>query len=168
MPNGGVSDEREVVAACLDLLFVGEKQVVRSETRGGLGMPSDEERMLSYIRENLEGMSEETILDFLEKNRGRHPVEPNLDPRGRLLPIADEEFRHIFRDGEGWTRFRETFPESDGSLRVSRVGFDGAVSQALIYAGQQFDWETGSSGFWLFTKTGGEWVEAGRAGEWLL
>lgn len=162
--NGNFADEREVVAFCLDLLFVDSGQVVRAETRGGLGMPSDEERMLSYIRENLDGVNEKTISDFLEKNRGRHPVEPELNPGGRLTVVNDEEFRHIFRDGEGWTRFRETFPDSDGTLRFSRVGFDEIVSQALIYAGQQFDWDTGSSGFWLLTKSGGVWAEAGRGG----
>jgi hypothetical protein len=164
MPNGTFDDEREVVALCLDLLFVGEKQAVRAETRGGLGMSSDEARMLEYIRENLEGISEETISDFVEKNRERHPVEPSLDPKGRLVPVNDGEFRRIFRDGDGWNRFRETFPESDGTLRVSRVGFDRGVAEALVYAGQQFDWEAGSSGFWLFAKVGGEWIEAGRAG----
>ncbi len=163
--NGTFDDEREVVAVCLDLLFIGEKQVVRAETRGGLGTPSDEERMLSYIRENLEGVGEETLSNFVEKNRGRHPVEASFDPKGRLVPVNDEEFRHIFRDGEGWNRFRQTFPESDGTLRISRVGFDGGFSQALMYAGQQFDWDTGSSGFWLFVKVGGEWVESGRAGD---
>ncbi|MGH3087674.1 MAG: hypothetical protein ACRDSJ_10215, partial [Rubrobacteraceae bacterium] len=162
--NGSPSDEREVVEICLDLLFVGEKQAVRAETRGGLGMPSDEARILAYIRENLEGIREETITDFVEKNRERHPVEPNFDPKSRLIPVSDEEFRHIFRDGEGWSRFRETFPDSDGTLRISRVGFDGGVSQALVYAGQQFDWDAGSSGFWLFTKDGGSWAESGRAG----
>lgn len=162
--NGAFSDEREVVAVCLDLLFVGQKQVARAETRGGLGMLSDKERMLAYVRENLGGVREETIADFVEKNRGRHPVEPGFDPKGRLITVADEEFRHIFRDGEGWTRFRETFPDSDGTLRISRVGFDGSVSQALVYAGQQFGWEAGSSGFWFFEKFGNEWVVAGRAG----
>lgn len=168
MANGTPSDEREVVGACLDLLFVGEKQVVRAETRGGLGMPSDEERMLDYIRDNLEGVRGETISDFVGKNRERHPVESNLDPKGRLVPVNDEEFRRIFRDGEGWSRFRQTFPGSDGTLRISRVGFDVGISQALVYAGQQFDWDAGSSGFWLFEKFGEEWIEVGRAGSEVL
>jgi hypothetical protein len=160
-------DEREVVKKCLDLLFVGEKQAVLAETRGGLGMPSDEARMLEYIRENLDGIREETIEDFRSKNRERHPIAPDLDPKGRLIPVGDEEFRRIFRDGAGWTRLRETFPDSDGTLRISRVGFDEDITQALVYAGQQFDWNVGSSGFLLFEKAGEGWTETGRAGEWL-
>jgi len=166
MFNGTIADEREALRACLARLHLGERQVVRSMTRGGLQAPADE-RMLSYLRENLEGMDEETLADLLAKNREQHPVEPNLNPGGRLICVGDEEFEHIFRDAEGWTRFRRKFPGSDGTLRFSRVGLDRNVSQAMLYVGQQFDWNIGSGGFWLFSKLGGAWGEAGRVGTWL-
>jgi hypothetical protein len=164
MLNGTIADEQEVLTACLAQLHLGERQVVRSLTRGGLQVPADE-RMLSYLRENLEGLDEETLNDFLAKNREHHPIEPDLNPGGRLVCVGDEEFEHIFRDG--WARFRREFPESDGTLRFSRVGFDRDVTQAMLYAGQQFDWNVGSGGFRLFSKLDGEWTEAGRAGSWL-
>lgn len=123
--------------------------------------------MASHLRENLEDLDEETLNDFLAKNREHHEVEPDLNPGGRLICLNDEEFRHVFRDEEGWDRFRRMFPESDGTLRFSRVGFDQEVTQALIYAGQQFDWSVGSAGYWLFSKYDGEWVESGRLGRWI-
>jgi hypothetical protein len=123
--------------------------------------------MLDYLRENLEGLDEETLTDFLAKNRGQYAIEPDLNPGGRLLCVGDEEFGHIFRDTDGWTRFRRQFPESDGTLRFSRVGLDRDVTQAMLYAGQQFDWNVGSGGFWLFSKFSGEWTEAGRVGDWI-
>ena len=166
MFNGTIADEQEVLTACLTRLHLGERQVVRSPTRSGLHMPGDE-RMLSYMRENLEGLDEETLTDFLAKNREQHPVAPDLNPGGRLVCVGDEEFEHIFRDGEGWTRFRREFPASDGTLRFSRVGLDREVTQAMLYAGQQFDWNLGSGGFWLFSKSDGEWTKAGRVGSWI-
>jgi hypothetical protein len=81
--------------------------------------------------------------------------------------VGGEEFGHIFRDAEGRTRFRQEFPESDGALRFSRVGLDGNVSRAMLCAGQQFDWNVGSGGFWLFSNPHGEWAEAGRVGNGL-
>jgi hypothetical protein len=130
-------------------------------------MPGGDERMLSYLRENLDGLLEETLADFLAKNREQHPVEPDFNPEGRLVCVGDEAFEHIFRDGYGRARFRRTFPESDGTLRFSRVGLDRDVTQAILYAGQQFDWNVGSGGFWLFSKLDGEWAEAGRVGSWI-
>ncbi len=166
LSNGTVTDEREVLAVCLDRLYLGAGQVTRSLTRSGLPPPG-EEQAISYLRDNLDGLDEETLADFLAKNREQHPVEPDLNPGGRLICVDDEEFHLIFRDGEGWERFRRTFPESDGTLRFSRVGFDRDVTQAMLYAGQQFDWNVGSGGFWLFSKAGGAWVESGRAGTWI-
>ncbi len=167
MPNGTIADEQEVLIACLAQLHLGERQVVRSMTRSGLHMSSDEERMLSHMRENLDSLREETLADFLAKNREQHQVEPDLNPGGRLICVGDEEFEHIFRDGDGWARFRREFPETDGTLRFSRVGLDRDVTQAVLYAGQQFDWNVGSGGFWLFSKLDGEWTEARRVGSWL-
>jgi hypothetical protein len=166
MFNGTISDEREVLAVCLDHLYLGDGQVVRALTRSGLHRPT-EARTISYVRDNFEGLDEETLDDFLAKNREQHPVEPDLNPGGWLICVDDKEFEHIFRDGEGWERFRRTFPESDGTLRFSRVGLDWEVTQAMLYAGQQFDWRVGSGGFWLFSKIDGAWVESGRLGTWI-
>jgi hypothetical protein len=164
--NGTFADEQEVLTACLAKLHLGERQVVRSLTRSGLQVPADR-RMLDHLRENLGGLDEETLTDFLAKNREQYALEPDLNPGGRLLCVGDKEFGHIFRDGDGWARFRRQFPESDGTLRFSRVGLDRDVTQATLYAGQQFDWNVGSGGFWLFSRYNGEWTEAGRVGSWI-
>ena len=167
MFNGTIADEREVLEVCLGSLYVGAGQVVRASTLSGLRGRVDEGRMLSYLRENLVGLGEETLADFVAKNRERHPVQPDLDPEGRFVCLDDREFHRVFRDGEGWERFRRMFPGSDGTLRFSRVGLDRGVTQALIYAGQQFDWNVGSGGYRLISKIDGSWAERGRVGTWL-
>ena len=167
MPNGTIADEREVLEACLGLLYVGPGQVVRSSTVSGMRGDVDDRRTLSYLRENLGGLDEETLADFVAKNRERHPVAPDFDPEGRLVCLDDGQFHHLFRDSEGWERFRRAFPGSDGTLRFSRVGLDRDATQALIYAGQQFDWNVGSGGYRLFSKDDGSWTERGRVGVWI-
>ena len=79
MLNGTIDDEQEVLTTCLAQLHLGERQVVRSLSRGVLQTPADEP-MLSYSRENLEGLDEGTLTDFLAKNRAQHPIEPDLNP----------------------------------------------------------------------------------------
>ncbi len=165
--NGTIADEREVLEVCLGHLYVGAGQVVRSLTLSGLRGTVDEARMLSYLRENLVGLGEETLADFVAKNRERHPVRPDFDPEGRFTCLDDRQFHRVFRDGEGWERFRRMFPDSDGTLRFSRVGFDRGVTQALIYAGQQFDWNVGSGGYRLFSKRDGSWTERAKVGTWI-
>jgi hypothetical protein len=36
--------------------------------------------MLSYLHGNLDDLREETLADYLAKNREQHPVEPDLNP----------------------------------------------------------------------------------------
>src|SRR4028119_333318 len=84
---------------------------------------------------------------------------------GQRVCLNDEAFHHVFRDGEGWERFRREFPLSDGTLRFSRVRLDRGVKQALIYAGQQFDWNVGSGGYRLFTRREGVWTEDAKVGD---
>ena len=94
MFNGTIADEQEVVTACLDRLHLGQRQVVRSMTRSGLQVPSDG-RMVPYLRENLEGLDEETRGDFLRKNREHHPIEPDLNPGGRLVRVGEEGIQEV-------------------------------------------------------------------------
>ncbi|MGB3633171.1 MAG: hypothetical protein WA982_03950 [Rubrobacteraceae bacterium] len=164
--NGTIADENEILIVCLGHLYLSEGQVVRSQTRSGVQMFGGERRMVYYLRENL-SIEEETLEDFVAKNREQHPVEPDLNPGGRLICVEDEEFQRIFSAADGWNRFRQTFPESDGTLRFSRVGLNRSVTQAVLYAGQQFDWDVGSGGYWLLSKSDGDWVETGRSGVWM-
>lgn len=164
--NGAIFDESEALSVCLEYLYLSDRQVARSLTRSVSQMAGDEARLASYLRESLD-LDEETLDDFVAKNREQHPVEPDLNPEGRLICVDDEEFRRIFRDADGWDRFRCTFPESDGTLRFSRVGLNRSITQAVLYAGQQFDWDVGSGGYWLLSKSDGEWIEAGNSETWL-
>ncbi len=167
MFNGSVADEREVLEVCLGRLYVGAGQVVRSLTVSGSRGEVDEERTVTYLRENLSGLGEDTLRDFLTKNRERHPVDEIFDSEGPLVCLDDAGFHDVFKDGDGWERFRRNYPESDGTLRFSRVGLDPDVTQAVLYAGQQFDWSVGAGGYWLFSKAGGSWTESGRVGTWI-
>ena len=164
--NGNIVDEREVLAACLGQLYRGGGQIVRSLTRSVANMAGGEERLASYLRENLD-LNEETLADFIVKNLEQHPVEPDLNPGGRLVCVSDKEFQRIFSDADGWDRFRQTFPESDGTLRFSRTGLNRSLTQAVLYAGQQFDWDVGSGGYWLLSKFEEGWREVGKVGSWI-
>jgi len=60
-------------------------------------------------------VNDEPLTDFFAKTRGPYPVKPDLNPGGGLACVGDDEFELIFRDGDGWARFRQEFQAS--SLR---------------------------------------------------
>jgi hypothetical protein len=168
--NGTIADEAVVLRVCLHALGIGSKQVVHAWTdqHRSVGSPEDESaRAVAYLRKKLKGLQEETLGDFLAKNKERHLVAPDLTLAGRLVCIADEDLRHIFRDYQGWERFRETYPDSRGTVGFSRVGFNPALTQGLVYAGIQADWLTGQGAYWLYSRSPGGWVELASAMAWI-
>ncbi|CAA9455713.1 MAG: hypothetical protein AVDCRST_MAG14-1583 [uncultured Rubrobacteraceae bacterium] len=129
-------------------------------THEGTDAVSDDEQTLSYIRESVfSGFSEETLADFLAKNRERHPIDPHLNPEGRMTCLSAEEFHSIFEDLDGWKKFYLRFPEAYGIVEFSRVGFDRDMTQALVYASHQTGWLSGIRSYWFFSKLDGTWSE---------
>jgi hypothetical protein len=161
--NGTIANEREVLTIYLNHLGVGERQVVRSLTHRGIDGGIDEERTLSHVRQDLTDLCEETLADFLTKNRERYPVDPDLNPEGRLICLDEE----LFKTSDAWHRFHQAFPQSSGIVDFSRVGFDQEVTQAFMYAGNQLGGLAGSGACWLFSKSGGAWVREGVSGLWI-
>ena len=122
MLNGTLADEQEVLTACLAQLHLGERQVVRSLTRSGLQVPADE-RMLSYLRENLEGLVEVTQKDFLAKNREQYPIEPDLNPEVGWSAWATRSSSRSSVTGRDGLDSAESFPN-----RKARCGSRGSGS----------------------------------------
>ena len=168
--NGTLADEAEILRLCLSELGIGSKQVVHAYTTLGLARASSPEELEQTgrsLRTNLKRLDEETLDDFLAKNKEPHLVAPALILGGQLIPVTDEQLREVFRDNNGWQRFRELYPESMGNVSFSRVGFNIALTQALVYAGQQVDWLMGHGAYWLLQKKENRWKKAGSAMAWI-
>jgi hypothetical protein len=154
----------------LTALGIGPKQVVHASTNLGLTRASSAEELrqtASHLRHELKKLEEETLEDFLAKNNEAHPVAPALTLDGQLIPVSDEDLRQIFRDNDGWERFRAAYPESSGNVGFSRVGFNAAMTQALVYAGMQVDWLMGHGAYALFAKDGTTWKEVKSTMAWI-
>lgn len=154
-----MADEREILAICFDRLGIGERQIAGALTSDEINTASDKDYIISYMRGNLIGFSEETLTDFLAKSRERHPVDPDLNPGGWLTCLSDEELQSIFEDLDGWKKFYLRFPEVYGIVEFSRVGFDRDMTQALVYASHQTGWLSGIRSYWFFSKLDGAWSE---------
>jgi hypothetical protein len=147
--HGTLADEAEVLRVCLTSFRISSRQVVRALTSLGLARASSPEELKQtshHLRYQLTELEEETVEDFIAKNMERHPVAPPLTLAGQLIPVAEEDMRQMFRDNDGWDRFRSAYPESTGIVGFSRVGFNAAMTQALVYAGMQVDWLMGHGG----------------------
>lgn len=168
--HGTLADEAAVLRVCLTALGIGPKQVVQASTNLGLACASSAEELKQtslHLRSKMKKLEEQTVEDFLTKNMEAHAVAPALTLDGQLIPVSSEDLGHMFRDDEGWERFRAAYPESSGTVGFSRVGFNGALTQALIYAGMQVGWLMGYGAFSLFEKDGSTWNEVESTMAWI-
>ncbi len=119
------------------------------------------------MRQGLKGVADDTLADYLAKNRSAHPVEPGLVLDRQLICVSSEELQDIFCDRDGWQRFRQRYPRSSGIVEYSCIGFNVQVTQALVYAGQQQDWLMGYGAYRLYWRWSDRWVESSRLLAWI-
>jgi len=152
--------ELSVLRACLNALNIGTKQVVLSETTTPtFGLSTDEfaERLAAYVLKNLQGILDETLQDFLAKNKRRHPISPELAMDDRVVCIDEQEVLRILQDGE-WRVFKEMHPYSHGYIEFSRVGLDTKLSQGLLYVGWRIGPLAGDGHLRLFGNSDSGWT----------
>ncbi len=114
----------------------------------------------SVLLENLPALEDETLTDAVLRNDRDYPLENRF---GLDLPvsfIADSDLDEIFTDSYGWVRFYRRYQGSPGILGFSRVGFNDAGDQALLYLAHLYGF-LGAEGYAvLMTKQSGSWEVA--------
>lgn len=100
-----------------------ESLVIMDQTNLDM-MPDDgPRRMLQYIKENLgKAVERSTLEDFLAKNNHPQSLRGKLMLSVPVTYLSDVERKDIFSQDDGWERFYEAYPHSQGMIRLSRVG----------------------------------------------
>jgi hypothetical protein len=78
----------------------------------------------------------------------------------KVTLIGDLDLRAIFHGKWGeleWINYYRKYPDSDGFLMLSRIGFNTERTQALLYLGSRCGPGCGEINFLLLEKTNGSW-----------
>ena len=79
----------------------------------------------------------------------------------KLILIGDLDLRAIFHGKWGeleWIAYYRKYPDSDGFLMLSRIGFNTEHTQALLYLGSRCGPGCGEINFLLLEKVNGTWT----------
>ena len=117
--------------------------------------------------ERLAALREETVESFVRVN-----AVPRALPEFQSLGIAVEHagaadlapFRAAADPDEYWRRFYARYPDSPGLVRLSRVGFDRAREQALVFVYHICGGRCGTGGYVLLSRAGEQWEVVGELG----
>lgn len=90
---------------------------------------------MEILLETWPTLEQETIDSLILKNSGVHAIlEEKFDLPATYLLISKQEFCRALQDSlnPDWDNFDTTYPDAQGYLTFSRVGFDSKCSQALL------------------------------------
>ncbi len=123
-----------------------------SGTPEGRGLPVDKALIAEYQARNAQPVR-------LETDRF------NAGTTVTLLEADEKEA--IFQDDQGWDRFYERFPGSQGIMTLSAVAFNAELTQALVYLGNQSYWLAGAGYYIVLAKENGLWVVKEQQMAWI-
>ena len=113
-------------------------------------------------------VTEEMIEVFKTRNMRPVSLKRLLSLSVPYVLIGSKEMEDIFQiDRDGWDEFYQRYPDSPGTITLSRVGFNSYMNRALVYIGIQSHWRAGSGHFVLLLKENAAWKVQGETMIWI-
>jgi hypothetical protein len=117
----------------------------------------DPQQSIDFIQSGLQGVSRETLDSFLTRNAQPSQLSPEMQLGVDYILISSDELLQITRQPDWGNVLREKFPNSSGYTMLSRVGFNNALDQAVVYVGNMAGPLMGAGYYYLLEKKNGEW-----------
>lgn len=128
------------------------------------GLIADAENLNSKIP----GLTQDTINDYQAKKVESRKLENSFTVSGKVVFLSEEEETQLFRNGlDGWNKFYKKYPEANGIITFSRVGFNKERTQALVYVGIGCGGLCGDGSFMFLEKINGKWSIRGNKNLWV-
>jgi hypothetical protein len=106
----------------------------------------------------LQGLDGDLLEDYQAKNRMAYGLERLFNLKTSYELISEEDALDTLSDYEGaWDMFYDIYPDSQGILILSRVGFDKNKTQALAYACNQAGPAAREGSYYLLARKGDCW-----------
>ena len=161
-PTSAIAEEYAVYEAVIESLHLTEGIeliAIKNRTATDVSPGESLDSEVEYIREELGTAIElETLDDYRAKNRRSHQLDADLSLDVPYVLLSEAELAEIFEQGGGWNQFYKVYPNSQGIMTLSRVGFNTQIDQALVYVGNRSDDKVGEGYYVLLTKKGGVWT----------
>ena len=160
--SGGIGSDEQAVYA----VFFAENPgitVLRQATATDTSMPSAQDTA-DFVRAGLPTVSDETIDDYLKNNEqiDQLPADMNIGVAYHLLSPA--EWAELSQQPDWGSVLKERYPGTDGFMFFSRVGFNAAHDQALLYVGKLYGPMAVEAGYYALEKQDGQWRIVGQIG----
>ena len=162
------AEEQSIYAAVLQKLYAASNYVIMDTTATGLMGTQDMSSTLDHVLLNMHNFAMETADSFRARNNAAYPLRPDMDIGAGYVLLTQNDKTQLFNQNQdGWQLFYEKYPDAPGITALSRVGFNHALDQALVYAGTQSQWLAGAGYYLLLKKVNGTWIVDQQVMTWI-
>jgi hypothetical protein len=112
------------------------------------------------------GVKPETMQSFMSQNAQRLPLTNSIKASLKLQ-LIDSKLAQETVGGNKWQALYAANPDSAGIISVSRIGFDKAGNQALVYVAHIYGEDQGRGTILFLQKTGQVWKVQEKVSNWV-
>jgi hypothetical protein len=125
----------------------------------------------SILKENNANIDSSVVINYYQMNGSSYYFDNNFNVSGKEIKlISTTEIQYIFSGqdiNDGWDEFFKEYPNSEGIVEFTRIGFNQNHNQALLEIGRQ-DASLGGSGKIIFLqKVKNTWIIKDSIATWI-
>jgi hypothetical protein len=145
------------VGSRVSKIVIANKTQSDRDDRDDDDKPMSWKKMSRYLHKEAPTLQTATLNSFRDANARPVPFRPSFH-----LPVAYElvdktEIEAIFKKGEWWTDYYRKYPNSQGFLSLSRVGFSTDGKQGVFYTINGCGGKCGSDSYVVMEKVDLSW-----------
>jgi hypothetical protein len=153
------AEEQAVYAFLLPKMYKNRGYVIMATTATSPTGVDNTTQTLDYVLQNMHDVASETVDSFRARNETSHPIRKDMDLGSPYTLLTQATRNQIFGQNQsGWDIFYNRYPQAPGITTLSRVGFNAAFDQALVYIGTQSNWLAGAGYYVLLKKENAGWI----------
>ncbi len=164
-PEAVEKEEYAVYSALIGINYPAELIVIRDHTSPGLESGGLDETM-EYIQEEM-SIEQELVDSFKARNDQSYPLDDAFTLKAKVILVSDADLHDIFNAQSGWDEFYKQYPDSQGEMTLSRVGFNHDMTEALVYVGNQSYYLAGAGWYVWLVKVNGAWEIKQQVMSWI-
>lgn len=166
-PSGTVTSsehENAVYAALIAQKWSGDTYIITEQTEVDSITSAAQQ-----IGTNIPSLDPETLTHFQEQNKHASSLLNHIHLQVKYVLVSQTELKAIFGSDAktGWEQFYRMYPNTNGIYTLSRVGFNTARTQALVYFGNTRGWLEGEGSYVFLTQINGIWIVQNQLGAWV-
>lgn len=100
----------------------------------------------------------ETYNSFVEQNKTSDSLQNKFNLDKEILLIGKSVIDDMFKKTDFWDEYYTLYPNTQGFLTFSRIGYNNDSTQALVYYGNRQGDTTGAGFYVIFIKSDGKWT----------